>query len=64
MAEYFHKRVFGRQDGRSRINVDRIGSWDSPRYSRFGFWRWSGGRGFTLRYRSWLLMVRFAAYGD
>jgi hypothetical protein len=39
------------------ICFDRIGSWDSPAYPRFGAWWWVKKRGFTLRYRAWLLLI-------
>jgi hypothetical protein len=40
------------------IALDRVGvgSWDSMHYPLFGAWRHD--RGFTLRFRGWLLLVQ------
>lgn len=40
-----------------RVCFDRVGSWDSPAYPLFGVWWHPHRKGFTLRYRAWLLVI-------
>lgn len=39
------------------IHLTRIGSWDSPRYSKFGIWGHDKRLGFSLRFRAYVLVV-------
>lgn len=39
--------------------LEWLGSWDAEAYPLFGAWRHMGGRGATLRFRGWLLLVKW-----
>lgn len=53
MNEHGYRRYF--QLGLGPMHFSRLRSWDRACYPRFGAWRHP--RGFTLRFRSWLLVV-------
>lgn len=52
MTQYGFRRYFKV----GPIAIDRVRSWDHPKYSRFGFWFRYGG--FTARFKDWLVLFR------